>query len=234
MSSWLSALGNRALLCLTTIPNALLGWFLIIVITVVTTATAALFATGSGFVDPKEDYHPPWQKRDYHENSGSRRFHCHWSIKPLSAFFFPSLVEEVFWRGILIGHPSTTDGGFSSLQFILAGVFLVVHVLLHPVAGYTCWPRGRKIFGDWRFMVGATLVLGGATVSYLVSGGSAYAAALTHGICVVLWRDFFDGEAKLIGRTTTAASGNVISENTATEGKVDEGNQYSSSEEIAI
>ena len=44
----------------------------------------------------------------------------------------------------------------------------------------------------------ATIVLGGATFSYLVSGGSAYAAALTHGLAVALWRDFFGGEALLM------------------------------------
>mmetsp|Transcript_6620 Transcript_6620/g.14088 ORF Transcript_6620/g.14088 Transcript_6620/m.14088 type:complete len:231 (+) Transcript_6620:269-961(+) len=227
MPSFLSTLGNRFLLCLTTIPTTFLGWFVIIAIAIVTTATAAIFATVSGFVNPKEDYHPPWQMRD-DGSSGSRRFRCHWSIKPLSAFIFPSLVEEVFWRGVLIGHPSAPDGGFSYRQFILAGVFLVVHVLMHPVAGYTCWPRGRKVFSDWRFMVGATLVLGGATVSYLVSGGSAYAAALTHGLCVALWRDFFDGEAKLIGRimTATTTHENYSSERINTEEKDNACNQF--------
>ena len=219
MSSFFSALGNRIVLCLTTIPTTFLGWLIIIAITVATAATAAAFASVSGFVNPKEDYHPPWQQRDDQENSGPRRFRCHWSIKPLSAFIFPALAEEVFWRGILIGHPSDDDGTFSSLQFILAGVFLVLHVLVHPVAGYTCWPRGRKTFVDWRFMVGAIFVLGGATVSYLLSSGSAYAAALTHGLCVALWRDFFDGEAKLIGTRTPVAT---ISENYTSENIISE------------
>ena len=232
MSSFFSTLGNRFLLCLTTIPTTLLGWFVIIVVALVTTATAAISATVSGFVNPKEDYHPPWQVRDDDGSSGPCRFRCHWSIKPLSAFIFPYFVEEVFWRGILIGHPSAPDGGFSSSQFILAGVFLVIHVLMHPVAGYTCWPRGRKLFSDWRFMVGATLVLGGATVSYLVSGGSAYAAALTHCLCVALWRDFFDGEAKLIGITATTTATTTpescTSENINTEEKDKSCNQYAS------
>merc|ERR1712013_236515 len=129
-------------------------------------------------IDPVEDLDPPWRQ----SNSNNKPF-LHWSIKPLSAFLFPSLAEEVLWRGILIApHPSTTTALFSSQLLTRSTLVLGAHVLSHPVAGYTCWPRGRKVFCDWRFLVLATIVLGGATLSYLASGGSAYAAALPHGL----------------------------------------------------
>ena len=73
----------------------------------------------------------------------------------------------------------------------------LAHVLVHPLAGWTCWPRGRTTFSDPRFLLLATICLGGATSSYLLSNGSVYCAAFTHWIPVVAWRDFFNGEAKL-------------------------------------
>lgn len=209
--SWLAAAGNRALLSLTTFPN--LGDSInVVIITIATTATAGLIAATSGFIDPIEDFDPPWRRRHDGNDIGSccHRF-SHWSMKPISVFFFPSLAEEFFWRGILIDpHPSeiiatnaATSGVFSSPMLLRrAGLVLGIHVLLHPFAGYTCWPRGRKVFCDWRFLVSATIVLGGATLSYLVSGGSVWAAALTHGLPVALWRDFFGGEALLMKSKT--------------------------------
>ena len=73
-----------------------------------------------------------------------------------------------------------------------------MHVLLHPLAGYTVWPRGLHVFADPRFLMLATIVLGGTTVAYLASGGSIWAAAITHGVAVAVWLDFFHGEAKLM------------------------------------
>lgn len=201
--SWLAAAGNRALLSLTTVPS-LGGWIAVAGITIASTAAAGLLATASGFVDPIGDYDPPWRRSG--DDDGSFRHKLHWSIKPLSAFIFPSLAEEVLWRGTLIApHPSTVEVNvYPSQLMISAFVVLMIHVLVHPLAGYTCWPRGRKVFCDWRFLLSANIVLGGATVSYLVSGGSVWAAALTHGLPVLLWRDFFGGEALLMRSTIEA------------------------------
>jgi predicted Abi (CAAX) family protease len=54
---------------------------------------------------------------------------------------------------------------------------------------YTISPRGKGIFDDPRFLLLTTFALGGATASYIVGGGSAWAAAVTHGIAVALWRE---------------------------------------------
>ena len=208
--SWHSLVGGRALHSLTTIPTSVNGWFLVIMITIATTVFAAFFASASRFVNIQIDFDPPWREQneqnDRKEHEEVQHKGCfsylHWSFKPFSAFLFPSLAEELFWRGLLIGPPSIpTEGslmGYSSQQLIIAGIVLVLHVLIHPLVGYTCWPRGRGLFGDWRFLVGALIVLGGATLSFLVSGASVWAAALTHGICVALWRDFFGGETKMM------------------------------------
>jgi predicted Abi (CAAX) family protease len=183
-----STIANRAWLSLTTIPNAHANWN-VIGITAVTTFGAAVVAAGTGFVDPMQDFEPP--------SMPSRSTPLTW-MKPISAFVFPSLVEELFWRGTLLPHPSHNSPIAPSSSWVFqAGIVLLIHVATHPLAGRTVWPRGRNVFDDPRFLCLATFVLAGATASYFVSGGSVWAATFTHGLPVVLWRDFFRGEAKL-------------------------------------
>jgi predicted Abi (CAAX) family protease len=186
----LSLIASRAWLSLTTIPNSH-ATLSVIGITAATTLGAGMAAAGSGFIDPIQDFDPPWML--------SRSAHSIW-MKPLSAFVFPSLVEELFWRGMLLPHPSNyiVPGAPSSSWVVQAGIVLMIHVAIHPLAGWTVWPRGRKVFDDPRFLCIATIVLAGATASYFVSGGSVWATAFTHGLPVALWRDFFGGEAKLL------------------------------------
>ena len=193
MKSILREAKNRAWLSITTIPGTFNEWFIVCGIALFTTLLAGVVATLSNFVDPIKDFNPPSSFKDY--------------LKAGSAFIFPSLLEEIFWRGILLPHPSTYSNSSSSdsnnnnnryKQLRWAGIVLVIHVLLHPLAGYTIWPRGLHVFADPRFLMLADIVLGGTTIAYLASGGSIWAATLTHGLSVVLWRDFFNGESKLM------------------------------------
>ena len=180
---------RRAWLSVTTVPASRKEWSIVLVIIVVTMVLAGIVAVITGFIDPIEDFYPPTSVKGF--------------LKAGSAFIFPSLVEELFWRGIVLPHPSTYQENNNTnntryQQLRWAGMVLVMHVLLHPLAGYTVWSRGLHVFADPRFLVLATIVLGGTTVTYLVSGGSIWAAAITHGVAVAVWRDFFHGEAKLM------------------------------------
>lgn len=182
MKSVLTLTFQRAVLALRTVPNDGQGYAKVLAITALTTLSAGGLSVATGFIDPVQDFSPPSNKNLF---------------KPLSAFVFPSLIEELFWRGMLLPHPSSLASLTSPLVLRRAGAILLLHVAFHPVAGRTIWPRGRDIFMDPRFLLLATIVLGGATASYLISGGSVWAAALTHGLPVALWRDFFQGESKL-------------------------------------
>ena len=170
-------LWKRALLSLSTIPTAG-GWYQVAGITLATTVGAGVVATSTGFVHPLHDFHPPSSLSHY------------W--KPCSAFLVPSLVQEIIWRGMFIPR-----NNYMTLVSWMPWFILVLHVLSHPVAAQLVWPRGRSVFGDVRFLLLATIVLGGATTSYIVTGGSVWAATVTHGIPVALWRDFFKGEERL-------------------------------------
>lgn len=185
-------LAQRAVLSLTTFPSAT-AWYKVVWITLATTTTAGAVAAGTEFIDPWHDWDPPEAKPPAF-------------FKPLSALIFPSLLEEVFWRGALLPSPSHTAKAISATSTMnipwigwACGV-LVINILSHPLAARTVWPRGRHVFDDPRFLLLATIVLGGATASFWISGGSAWAAALTHGVPVAMWRDFFSGEAKLLGQ----------------------------------
>ena len=174
-----STVSHRIVSSLTTFPAGVQGWAKVGGITLATSTLAGIGAYSNGFIqDPMTEYCPPSMYQMY---------------KPCSAILFPSLVEELFWRATLIPmhpyNPQTT--------IPIATAVLIVHVLSHPIAANTCWKRGKDIFEDWKFLSLATIVLGGATVSYVVSGGSVWAAAITHGIPVALWRDYFGGERKL-------------------------------------
>jgi predicted Abi (CAAX) family protease len=198
---------KRAILSLSTIPKTSTGVFQVVGITMVTSLAAAITAAATDFIDPMQDFNPPSSLFD---SSSSSIYNFFPWMKPLSAFLFPSLVEEIFWRGMLIPHPSTiahipssgrclsTAAGIRLMLPPQAGMVLALHVMSHPLAGLTVWPRGRQVFCDPRFLLLATIVLGGATASYMVSGGSVWAAMFTHGVPVALWRDFFGGEAKLL------------------------------------
>jgi predicted Abi (CAAX) family protease len=171
-----SLIGERIVLSLTTIPTTA-GWYKVVGITLATTACAGVGALATGFINLAQDWDPPTNN----------------PLRSCSALIFPSLFEEVIWRGALIPSPALA----SSIPWPTAGLVLAVHVMFHPIAAATVWPRGKGIFADPRFLFLATIVLGGATTSYIISGGSVWAAALTHGLPVALWRDCFGGEKRL-------------------------------------
>ena len=176
----LSVISQRALLSLNTIPTTTAECSKVFGITMATTVCSGITAVSTGFIDYEEDWDPTPAIQH--------------PLRPLSAFLFPSLLEEVFWRGALLPSPSISTSNI----WPMAGLVLTVHVFSHPMIAYTgIWPRGKQIFEDRRFILLASIVLGGATSAYIVSGGSAWAAALTHGLPVALWRDFFGGEKKL-------------------------------------
>ena len=74
-----------------------------------------------------------------------------------------------------------------------------VHVASHPVLGHTVWPRGKLVFGDYRFLVLCVVVLGSSTLAFYTTGGSLLGAIIPHWFAVVVWKEFYGGEKALFG-----------------------------------
>lgn len=199
MISIIRIIKQRIILSITTIPNTSKQWIDIFSITVCTTGLAGYVGIMTNFIS-FHDYQPP----------------NNW-LRPISVFIFPSLYEELIWLGIILSIPSSPSIPTRRQQYHKSirrhvnyllknhmsycrySIFvLLLHVLSHPIAGSTIWPRGRHVFYDIRFLLLATIVLGGSTLSFIISGGSIYAAAITHAIPVILWRDFFKGEESMM------------------------------------
>lgn len=184
---------QRVASALTTLPVGAQGWQEVASITIATTVAAGIGSVATGFVQPMEDFSPPSPTSWW---------------RPLSAFVVPGLLEELIWRAALLPTPTTpttiaamlnlsTVAPQNLLLYQTAAAVLVVHVLSHPFCPQAIYPRGKEVFSDGRFLGLAAIVLGGTTLSYIVSGGSVWAAAITHGLPVALWRDFFGGEEAL-------------------------------------
>ena len=197
MRAAMSIVSQRVLASLTTLPAGAQGWYPILGITAATTVAAGAGSVATGFIRPFDDFAPPTVSTLW---------------RPLSAFVIPGLFEELIWRAALLPTPAapttistilhhasgamaanpTTMGLYKAALAVLA-----VHVSSHPFFSAAAYPRGKEVFSDPRFLFLATIVLGGTTLSYIVSGGSVWAAAFTHGLPVALWRDFFSGEESL-------------------------------------
>ena len=185
----LTTVSQRLVASITTVPVGIQGWYPILGITAVTTVGAGIGSVATGFIRPVEDFSPP----------------APW--RPISAFVVPGLLEELIWRAALLPTPPGPTTISTILQYPgtsptatlykTALAVLLVHVASHPFFSAAVYPRGKEVFSDARFLFLATIVLGGTTLSYLVSGGSVWAAAFTHGLPVALWRDFFGGEEAL-------------------------------------
>lgn len=186
----LHILQNRVISSLVTFPTAQ-GWLQVAGITVISTATAGAVAVSTRFIDqPIDEAFDPVPFLTIY--------------KPVSAFLFPCLTEELVWRAAFIPVSALSSSPSPLHTYSIAAVVWAVHVLAHPVAAATVWPRGRPLFGDVRFLASASLVLAGATVAYMVTGGSVWAAAVAHWVPVVLWRDVFGGEARLLAQPNSA------------------------------
>jgi len=109
-------------------------------------------------------------------------------------FFFPTVVEELLFRVLLIPHRTE----HVSITTQLAWVFLSLslYVFSHPLNAVIFYKKSRATFTNPFFLL-ITLILGAAcTISYFQSG-SIWASVMIHWITVVVWLLLLDGYATL-------------------------------------
>lgn len=117
------------------------------------------------------------------------------AVLPFSLFVFPSLLEEAFFRGILIPN----DAARRSKPRIIAYIVLstAAFVLWHPANALTINRTAAGIFLDPAFLLIVTALGITCSVSYVLSH-SLWTPIIIHWLTVVVWVIFLGGRNKLL------------------------------------
>ena len=165
---------KRPLRALTTWPDGK-AWRRLAVIFALYTVLAALFSSGSGFVELAPLPLTGW---------GYLRL-------GLVLLVAPSGLEEVVFRGLL---PRPGEQG--ALPY--ATLSLSLYVLSHPVNALLFRPAALPVFTDPRFLALVTLLGAACTAAVWVSG-SLWPPILIHWLTVFVWLGFLGGRSALGG-----------------------------------
>ncbi|MEQ8847956.1 CPBP family glutamic-type intramembrane protease [Botrimarina sp.] len=112
-------------------------------------------------------------------------------------FFLPSLVEELFWRWLLISPERL--GRLEGRTWASIGFSTALFTAAHPLAAWLFVPHARPMFWRAEFLVivfALGLVCG---LSYVLSK-SIWPAVLIHWATVVAWKFLFGGPFIMLGR----------------------------------
>ncbi|HHP7232187.1 MAG TPA: type II CAAX prenyl endopeptidase Rce1 family protein [Xenococcaceae cyanobacterium] len=102
----------------------------------------------------------------------------------LTSLVAPAILEELFFRGLIVPHPSEkanliTLSGCIILSLLLFGIY-------HPLNAYWFFPVARQTFYNPLFLFFALLLGIICTISYLQSG-SLWTAIIMHWLIVIIW-----------------------------------------------
>eukprot|EP00271_Cylindrocystis_brebissonii_P002305 TRINITY_DN1282_c0_g1_i3.p2 TRINITY_DN1282_c0_g1~~TRINITY_DN1282_c0_g1_i3.p2 ORF type:complete len:174 (-),score=26.64 TRINITY_DN1282_c0_g1_i3:549-1070(-) len=100
------------------------------------------------------------------------------------AFFVPSLLEEVFWRLLLIPSPREQPSRGSVLFWALLSTLLFV--LAHPLNAWLLRPPARPVFYHPGFLLICTCLGAACALAYLKTS-SIWPAVVIHWLVVVVW-----------------------------------------------
>jgi len=110
------------------------------------------------------------------------------------ALVFPAMVEESFWRVLLLPHK--TERMSDRKRWLLGLPILALFVLMHPLNGMTFYHQAFSTFTDPIFLVSSALLGMICTLAYWRSG-SLWTPVALHWVIVVIWLLVFGGYAKL-------------------------------------
>lgn len=120
------------------------------------------------------------------------------SLALVAGFFvLPSLVEELFWRWLLI-PPSCFDGKSSKTIAWVLGT-AAVFTAAHPVAGTFFVPHAREVFTNPAFLLIVFLLGVTCGTSYVITR-SVWPPVIIHWLTVVAWKFLLGGPFVLLGR----------------------------------
>lgn len=100
------------------------------------------------------------------------------------SLFFPSIMEELLFRTILIPYPLEKVSTINLSSWILLS--LILFVVSHPLNGMTLSPAKKEVFFKPIFLVLASFLGVICTIVYYHSG-SLWTAVIAHWIIVSVW-----------------------------------------------
>jgi predicted Abi (CAAX) family protease len=112
----------------------------------------------------------------------------------LTSLFAPAILEEIFFRVLLLPYPTEKLSIATSYFWII--VSLILFIIYHPLNAITFFPAGRKTFFNPIFLFSAALLGLIGTIAYLRSG-SLWLTAFIHWVVVVIWLIFLGGYERL-------------------------------------
>ena len=116
-------------------------------------------------------------------------------VLPFSLFISPSLLEEAFFRGILIPNNAVTQSKSRIIAYI--AVSTAAFVLWHPANALTINTTAAALFLDPAFLLIVTLLGITCSVSYVLSR-SLWTPIIIHWLTVTIWVIFLGGRNKLL------------------------------------
>lgn len=110
-------------------------------------------------------------------------------VLPIVLIFLPSLVEEFFFRGVLLPRSLLSAG--TGRRFLAVTASTALFVAVHPISPLIGRSDSDFFLDPWMLVVVAVL---GYTLGYAyLRSGSLRAPILIHWITVVVWNLFFGG-----------------------------------------
>lgn len=116
-------------------------------------------------------------------------------VLPFSLFIFPSLLEEAFFRGILIPNNAASQSKSRIVAYVVLST--AAFVLWHPVNALTINTTAASLFLNPAFLLIVALLGITCSISYIVSR-SLWTPIIVHWLTVVIWVIFLGGRNKLL------------------------------------
>ncbi len=111
-------------------------------------------------------------------------------ILPFSLLVMPSLLEELFFRALMLPHKTRKHTAQKKLFFSLFSIF--AFIAWHPINAITINAAAYPIFTDPIFLILAALMACACTITY-VKSGSIWIPVFIHWITVLIWVFFLGG-----------------------------------------
>ncbi|AFZ02905.1 Abortive infection protein [Calothrix sp. PCC 6303] len=116
------------------------------------------------------------------------------TLLSIRCLFLPSIVEELFFRVLLLPHPSETTNWWE--WTLWAAFSLILFIVYHPLNAKYFYKAGLLTFFNPVFLILAGLLGTTCTIIYGITG-SLWLVVLIHWIVVITWLVFFGGIGKL-------------------------------------